>query len=78
MWHGRDQWIQVAGSLRDKLQAQKAMKALEATSTKKRRELFDAPDAIDVRRCDLIARIASQLRQQHAVNTLFTCRWRVQ
>jgi len=42
------------------------------------REPFDAPDAIDVQRHDLIARMASQLRHQRAVNTWFTYQWRVQ
>ena len=44
-------------SLQDKLEAQKVIKALEKMRNNKRRELFDAQDAIDAQREELIANI---------------------
>ena len=44
----------LANSLQQKLDAQKALKGLEATRNRKRRELFDAQDAIDAQREELI------------------------
>ena len=37
----------LATTLKDQLEGQKTIKALEATRSRKRRELFDAQDAID-------------------------------
>ncbi len=67
----------LAGSLHDKLEAQKSLKALETTRNRMRRELFDAQDAIDVQRDELIGRIEKQLRQRHALKSLFAVRWRL-
>ena len=67
----------LAGSLQDKLEAQKSLKALETTRNRKRRELFDAQDAIDARRDELIRRIEKQLRQHHTLKSLFSFRWRL-
>ncbi len=67
----------LAGSLHDKLEAQKSLKTLEATRNRKRRELFDAQDAIDVQRDELIARIEKQLRQRQTLELLFAFRWRL-
>lgn len=67
----------LAGSLHDKLEAQKSQKALEGTRNRKRRELFDAQDAIDGQRDELIGRIEKQLRQRHAIKPLFAFRWRL-
>ena len=67
----------LAQSLQDKLTAQKDIKALEKTRNTKRRELFDAQDAIDAQREELILNIEKQLKQQHSVNELFRIRWRV-
>jgi len=67
----------LAGSLHDKLEAQKSLKALESSRNRKRRELFDAQDAIDARRDELIARIEKQLRQRHTLRPLFVFRWRL-
>jgi hypothetical protein len=53
----------VAASLEEKLAAQKTMKALEGTRNQKRRSLFDAQDAIDAKRGELIARIEAKLAQ---------------
>jgi len=65
----------LAATLREKLEAQKALKALEGTRNKKRRELFDAQDAIDQQRDGLIGKIESQMRQRHNVTRLFGIRW---
>jgi hypothetical protein len=43
----------------------------------KRRELFDAQDAIDSQRDELIARIEKQLQQRHSSQPVFTFRWRL-
>jgi len=67
----------IAGSLHDKLEAQKSLKALEATRTRKRREFFDAQDAIDTQRDELIRRIEGQLSQRHSLKPVFSIRWRL-
>ncbi len=66
-----------AAALMDKLEAQKALNSLEAERNRKRRELFDAQDAIDAQRDDLIKRIEGQLRQKHTVQTVFRFCWRL-
>lgn len=67
----------LAASLKDKLEAQKTLKSLEGERNRKRRELFDAQDAIDARRDGLIKRIEGQLHQTHAVKAVFLFRWRL-
>jgi adenine-specific DNA-methyltransferase len=67
----------LAAVLKDKLEAQKALKSLETTRNRKRRDLFDAQDAIDVQRDELIGRIEKQLRQHHTLKPVFTFRWRL-
>ncbi|MCH7685530.1 MAG: DEAD/DEAH box helicase family protein [Planctomycetes bacterium] len=67
----------LAQSLQDKLAEQKTIKALEKTRNTKRRELFDAQDAIDAQREELIANIEKQLKQRQGVRTLFCIRWEV-
>ena len=64
-------------SLQDKLEAQKAIKALEKIRNTKRRELFKAQDAIDVQREALIEGIEKQLRQRRGVERVFVVRWAV-
>ncbi len=68
----------IALSLEEKLAGQKAVKALEADRTTKRRSLFDAQDKIDEQRTTLIAQIEGKLEQKSEVQPLFTIRWRVQ
>ena len=63
--------------LEGKLQAQKSIKALEKTRSAKRRELFDAQDAIDEKRDEPIEGTERQLKHTRAVQTLFTIRWEV-
>jgi adenine-specific DNA-methyltransferase len=65
----------MAAALKDKLEAQKALKSLEAERNRKRRELFDAQDAIDAQRDEIIKQIEKQLRQRHTLNPVFTFRW---
>ncbi len=67
----------LAALLKDKLEAQKTLKSLEGERHRKRRELFDAQDAIDVQRDELIKRIERQLQQRHAVKPVFCFRWRL-
>jgi adenine-specific DNA-methyltransferase len=66
-----------ATSLQEKLAAQKALKKAEARRTQKRRELYEAQDAIDARRDELIDNIERQLEQSDRLETLFTVRWSV-
>lgn len=67
----------LAALLKDKLEAQKTLKSLDGERNRKRRELFDAQDAIDGQRDELIKRIEGQLRQRHAVKPVFCFRWRL-
>ena len=65
-------------SLADKLVAQKALKTLEGTRAQKRRDLYDAQDAIGGRRDEMIAGIERQLEQRNTVQTIFAVRWTVE
>ena len=67
----------LAQSLQDKLAHQKQLRDLERRRNGKRRELFDAQDAIDHQREDLIGKIEKQLKHTSEVRMLFTIRWRV-
>ena len=67
----------VALTLEEKLAGQKAVKALEAERSAKRRSLFDAQDKIDEQRTALIAQIEGKLEQKTDVQPLFTIRWRI-
>jgi adenine-specific DNA-methyltransferase len=67
----------LAAALHDKLEAQKSLKALEATRNRKRRNLFDAQDAIDAQRDELIGQIEKQLRQRHTLAPVLAFRWRL-
>ncbi len=64
-----------AVALEDKLVAQRQMKSLEATRSRKRRELFDAQDAIDRQRDELIEATERQLRRSYGTVRLFAVRW---
>lgn len=61
--------------LAEKLEAQKALKALEQKRTAKRRQLFDAQDDVDRKRSELIEEIERQLRTTERCEPLFTIRW---
>lgn len=67
----------LAAGLQEKLDAQKTVKALEAERSKKRRELFEAQDAVDRQRDELIGRIERHLKRREALSTLFVVRWRL-
>ena len=68
----------LAQSLQDKLTFQKEIRELERRRTGKRRDLFNAQDAIDAKREDLIGKVEEKLKQTSSVQPLFTIRWRVQ
>lgn len=65
----------LAGSLAEKLEAQKQIKTLESNRKEKRKRLYEAQDEIDSRRDELIEKIEGQLRQQKSLSPLFTIRW---
>lgn len=67
----------LAQSLQDKLEYQKQLRELERRRTSKRRELFDAQDAIDQQREELIGKIEKQLKQSNTIQSLFTIRWKI-
>ena len=68
----------LAQSLQEKLAYQKQFRELERRRNTKRRELFDAQDAIDTQREELIGNIEKQLKQRRSVQTLFCIRWNLQ
>lgn len=65
----------LAQSLQDKLAHQKQLREFERSRNAKRRELFDAQDAIDGQRDALIGNIEKQLKHTKIVQPLFTVRW---
>lgn len=67
----------LALSLEEKLAGQKAVKALEAERSTKRRSLFEAQDRIDAQRAQLINEIEVKLGQEVEIEELFVVRWRV-
>lgn len=64
-------------TLEQKLEAQKAVRALELQRNQKRKRLFEAQDEIDIRRGDLIAAIEARLAAKVSKRQLFMCRWRI-
>jgi Helicase conserved C-terminal domain len=65
-------------ALESKLPLHRRAKELEADRSKKRRELFNAQDEIDVRKESLISEIESRLQKTTDVDVLFVCRWNVE
>jgi len=65
----------LAGSLADKLELQKQVKQMEQTRTKKRKELFEEQDKIDVRRDILIEQLESRIQQRTNLLPIFSTRW---
>jgi hypothetical protein len=57
------------------VESQKAIKTLGSQRSSKRRDLFEAQDAIDAHRDILIQRTEQQLRQRHSLEPLFLVRW---
>ncbi len=66
-----------ADTLAAKLDAQRALKALEQRRNVARRELFDAQDRIAERRDELIAAVERQMAVQHAWSERFVVGWRL-
>lgn len=64
-------------SLEEKLAGQKRIRTLEGQRNDKRRTLFDAQDAVDKQRNDLISQIESKLVQKLETDRLFIVRWRL-
>ena len=62
-------------TLEDKLASQKQIKNVEAQRNDKRRSLFEAQDAIDQQREDLIGKIEGKLSQRASKISLFSVRW---
>lgn len=62
-------------SLKEKLEAQKSLKALEGERNRKRRELFESQDRIDAQRDGLIQKIEGQLQQKLSLQSIFRIRW---
>lgn len=64
-------------TLDQKLEAQKAVRALEQRRNARRRTLFEAQDEIDARRGELIAGIEAQLAARINRRAIMTLRWRI-
>jgi adenine-specific DNA-methyltransferase len=66
---------QIAPSLEEKLAGQRSIKALEAERMSKRRSLFEAQDAIELRRTDLIEAVEKKLSKRESTVELFSIVW---
>lgn len=64
-------------TLEEKLAGQKQVKSLETERTQKRRALFDAQDAVDKQREDLIAGTEAKLAQRISTSELFQLKWTI-
>lgn len=64
-------------TLDEELASQKQIKAIEAQRNEKRRSLFEAQDAIDQKRQELISVIEEKLRQGSRLESLFRLAWRM-
>jgi len=62
---------------REDLIHQMQLRDLERRRNSKRQELFEAQDAIDRQREDLIGKIEKQLKHRSETQSLFTIRWRL-
>jgi adenine-specific DNA-methyltransferase len=65
----------VAATLEDKLAGQKAIRALEARRSQKRRSLFEAQDDVERQRDQLIANLEGKLSQEARSVPVFSLRW---
>ena len=63
--------------LEEKLNWQKRQHELEKLRTRKRRELFDKQDEVDIRREELICELEDKLKQEIKEKLLFSIYWRV-
>jgi adenine-specific DNA-methyltransferase len=64
-------------TLEEKLASQKQIRAIESQRNDKRRSLFEAQDAIDKQREDLIASIEGKLTQTVSTHRIFALRWKL-
>jgi NADPH-dependent glutamate synthase beta subunit-like oxidoreductase len=64
-------------TLEEKLANQKQIKSIESQRNDKRRSLFEAQDAIDTQREQLIGKIEGKLQQSALINQVFTARWSI-
>lgn len=64
-----------AATLEEKLAHQRAMKALQATRSQKRKDLFVAQDEVEARRDTLIADIEARMTKGQVEESLFCIRW---
>ncbi len=64
-------------TLAEKLEAQKQIKDLEATRSRKRRELFDAQDQIDAKRDEMIQQVEARLKHRQSTTPVCAIRWSV-
>jgi adenine-specific DNA-methyltransferase len=62
-------------TLAEKLEAQRAIKALEQKRSQKRRQLFEAQDDVDRKRAELIEGMERQLKSTSQCETVMTLRW---
>jgi ERCC4-related helicase len=69
---------QLASSLESKVALHKRIKELEFRRAEKRRGLFEAQDAVDTRKDNLLSEIESRLQQALTKSELFTVRWSVE
>jgi hypothetical protein len=69
---------QLAASLEDKVALHKRIKELESRRADKRRGLFEAQDAVDMRKDGLLSEIEARLKQDMQVEAIFTLRWSVE
>jgi len=65
-------------TLEEKLAGQKQIKEIESMRNSKRRSLFDAQDAIDKQREELIGKIEGKLTQTSSINNVMTFRWSIE
>lgn len=65
----------LAVSLKDKLEAQKEVKHFESSRNKKRRELFESQDNIDLQRDELIKQVERQMERKVNVEKVFGVNW---
>lgn len=67
-----------AHTLEDKLASQKQIKAIESQRNDKRRSLFEAQDAIDKQREELISKIEGKLQQGTTARPVLSVRWNLE
>lgn len=66
-----------AAALAAKLEAQKAVRELEAERARRRKDYFAAQDEVDERKAGIIAETAARMNQSDSVEELFSLRWSV-